>query len=69
MNKFKYVETFEEIFWTVYNELGLSGGWWKLFDSEKFEAVKKRIAKAFGKSDATEVPFFLEWNNQMAEDL
>ena len=69
MNKFEYVETFEEIFWAVYNELGLSGGWWKLFDSEKFEAVEKRIAKAFGKIDATEVPFFLEWNNQMAEDL
>ena len=69
MTNREYIETFDEIFWTVYNELGLSGGWWKLFDSENFEEVENRIAKAFDEADAADVPFFLDWHNEMAEDL
>ncbi len=64
----EYYEIFDEIFWTVADELGLTG-WWELFDSNDFEKVEKKIAKAFDEEDATEVPFFLDWYNEMAEDL
>lgn len=64
----EYYEIFDEIFWTVADELGISA-WWELFDSDNFEEVEKRIAKAFDEEDAVEVPFFLDWSNEMAEDL
>ena len=64
----EYYETFDEIFWTVADELGITN-WWELFDSDNFEEVEKRIAKAFDEKDAAEVPFFLDWFNEMAEDL
>ena len=64
----EYYEIFDEIFWTVADELEITA-WWELFDSDNFEEVEKRIAKAFDEEDAVEVPFFLDWSNEMAEDL
>ncbi len=68
MKNFEYIENFDEIFWEVAEELGINN-WWELFDSENFEEVEKRIAQAFDEADAFEVPFFLDWYNEMAEDL
>ena len=68
MTNREYIEIFEEIFWEVADELNITT-WWELFDSEDFEEVENRIAKAFDEANAANVPFFLEWNNQMAEDL
>ena len=68
MTNHEYIEIFDEIFWEVADELNITT-WWELFDSEDFEEVENRIAKAFDEADAANVPFFLEWNNQMAEDL
>lgn len=59
---------FEEIFWEVAEEHGVSG-WWELFDSEDFEEVERRIAERFGVADPCEVEGFIEWNNEMAEEL
>jgi len=68
MKNFEYIENFDEIFWEVAEELGINN-WWELFDSENFDEVEKRIAKAFDETDAFEVPFFLDWYNEKAEDL
>ena len=68
MTNREYVEIFEEIFWEVADELNITT-WWELFDSEDFEEVENRIAKAFDEVDAADVPFFLDWHNEMAEDL
>ena len=61
-------EIFEEIFWQVGEEYGLTG-WWEIYDSEAFDEVEDRIAKRFGVADASEVPEFSEWNDEMAGDL
>ena len=68
MTNREYIEIFEEIFWEVADELNITT-WWELFDSEDFEEVENRIAKAFDEADAANVPFFLDWHNEMAEDL
>ena len=68
MTNREYIEIFEEIFWEVADELNITT-WWELFDSEDFEEVESRIAKAFDEADAADVPFFLDWHNEMAEDL
>lgn len=64
----EYVEIFDEIFWTVADELGITN-WWELFDSENMDEVERRIAKAFDEEDPSDVEFFTEWYNEMAEDL
>ena len=64
----EYVEIFDEIFWTVADELGIAN-WWELFDSENMDEVERRIAKAFDEEDPSDVEFFTEWYNEMAEDL
>lgn len=61
-------EIFEEIFWQVGEENGLTS-WWEIFDSEVFDEVERRIAERFSVADAYEVEGFLDWNNEMAEDL
>lgn len=61
-------EIFEEIFWQVGEEYGLTG-WWEIYDSEAFDEVEDRIAKRFGVADASEVPEFSEWNDEMADEL
>ena len=68
MTNREYVEIFDEIFWEVADELNITT-WWELFDSEDFEEVENRIAKAFDEADVADVPFFLDWHNEMAEDL
>ena len=68
MTNREYIEIFEEIFWEVADELNITT-WWELFDSEDFEEVENRIAKTFDEADAADVPFFLDWHNEMAEDL
>lgn len=68
MTNREYIEIFEDIFWAVADELNITD-WWTLFDSEQFEEVENRIAKAFDETDAADVPFFLDWYNEMAEDL
>ena len=68
MTNREYIEIFDEIFWEVADELNITT-WWELFDSEDFKEVENRIAKAFDEADATDVPFFLDWHNEMAEDL
>ena len=68
MKNFEYIETFDKIFWDVAEELGIAN-WWELFDSENFDEVEKRIAKAFNETDASEVPSFTDWYNDMAGDL
>jgi len=60
--------TFENIFWTVADELGIAA-WWELFDSDNFDMVETRIAETFNVTDVTEVEGFLDWYNEMAEDL
>ena len=62
------IEIFEEIFWAVGEAYGLTG-WWEIYDSEIFEEVEARIAQTFEVEDASEVDGFLEWANEMAEDL
>jgi len=61
-------EIFEEIFWQVGEEAGLNS-WWEIFDSEVFCEVEDRIAERFGVADASEVPEFNEWNDEMADEL
>lgn len=61
-------EIFEEIFWQVGEEAGLSA-WWEIFDSEIFEEVENRIAKRFGVAEAGEIPEFREWEHEMAWEL
>ena len=68
MTNHEYIEIFDEIFWEVADELNITT-WWELFDSEDFEEVENRIVKAFDEADAADVPFFLDWHNEMAEDL
>ena len=68
MTNREYIEIFDEIFWEVADELNITT-WYELFDSEDFEEVENRIAKAFDEADAANVPFFLDWHNEMAEDL
>ena len=68
MTNREYIEIFEDIFWAVADELNITD-WWTLFDSEQFEEVENRIAKAFDEADAADVPFFLGWYNEMAGDL
>ena len=68
MTNREYIEIFDEIFWEVADELNITT-WWELFDSEDFKEVENRIAKAFDEADAANVPFFLDWHNEMAEDL
>ena len=60
--------TFEMIFWTVGEELGINE-WWVLFDSGDMDEVERRIAEAFGVEDATEIEGFIEWYNNMAMEL
>ena len=62
------IEIFERIFWEVAEDKGITA-WWELFDSEDFEEVEERIAEYFGEADAADVPEFLDWHNEMAEDL
>lgn len=62
------IEIFEEIFWQVGEEFGLTA-WWEIFDSEAFEIVETRIAKRFGVSEASEVKGFTMWETEMAEEL
>lgn len=62
------IDIFEEIFWQVGEEYGLTG-WWEIYDSEAFDEVERRIAEHFGVADAFEVEEFLEWNNEMAGEL
>ena len=62
------IEIFEEIFWQVGEEFGLTT-WWEIFDSEAFEIVETRIAKQFGVSEVTEIEGYTEWYNEMAEEL
>ena len=64
----EYYEIFDEIFWTVADELGITA-WWELFDSDNFDEVEKRITKAFDEENAINVPFFSDWFNKKAEDL
>lgn len=61
-------DIFEEIFWNVAEELGITS-WWELFDSEQFDMVEVRISERFGVADATEVDGFVDWYNEMAMDL
>lgn len=56
-------ELFEEIFWEVAEENGITE-WWVLFDSELMDEATDRIEARYGLS--TE---YIEWYNQMAEDL
>ena len=59
---------FENIFWAVADELSITS-WWELFDSDNFDMVETRIAKTFNVTDVTEIEGFLDWYNEMAEDL
>ncbi len=61
-------DVFDEIFYDVMDELGLSD-WWELFDSEVFDEVEIRIAERFSVAEVTEIEGFVEWYNTMAEDL
>ena len=61
-------DVFDEIFYDVMDELGLSD-WWELFDSEAFDEVEIRIAERFSVAEVTEIEGFVEWYNTMAEDL
>lgn len=63
-----YEEFFEEIFWEVAEEAGLTS-WWEVFDSEVMDEVDARIASCFGVEDATEVAGYLDWYNEMAMEL
>lgn len=63
-----YEEIFEEIFWEVAEEAGLTS-WWEVFDSEVMDEVDARIAARFGVEDATEVAGYLDWYNEMAMEL
>ena len=60
-------EMFEEIFWEVAEELGVTD-WWVLFDSDDFEKVEIKIADEFGVS-VLEMDVYLDWYNEMAQDL
>lgn len=62
------IDIFEEIFWTVADELGLSA-WYELFDSEDMDEVDRRVALRFGVEDATEVEAYTDWYNEMAWEL
>lgn len=62
------IDIFEEIFWTVADELGLSA-WYELFDSEDMDEVDRRVALRFGVEDATEVEGYTDWYNEMAWEL
>ena len=53
-------DIFEEIFEAVMREL---------FDSGDFEVVEERICDRFGVTDPTEVEGFIEWNNEMCDEL
>ena len=64
----EYFEIFDDIFWEVADELGISA-WYELFDSERFEEVENRIAKAFDETNVENVPFFLDWHNGLCADL
>ena len=61
-------DIFEEIFEAVMNELAICN-WWELFDSGDFEVVEERICDRFGVTDPTEVEGFIEWNNEMCDEL
>ena len=52
---------FEEIFWEVAEELGVTD-WWVLFDSDDFEKVEIKIADEFGVS-ILEMDVYLDWYN------
>lgn len=68
MKKFECVELFEEIFDDVMDEIE-ANAWYEVFDSSAFDEVQRRIEIAFDEDDVTKVPYFLEWYNEMAEDL
>ena len=68
MKKFECVELFEEIFDDVMDEIG-ADAWYEVFDSSAFDEVQRRIEIAFDEDDVTKVPYFLDWYNEMAEDL
>jgi len=56
-------EFFEEIFWQVAKENGITA-WWEVFDSELMEEVENRIEARYGLSDE-----YFDWYNEMAEEL
>lgn len=58
---------FEEIFWEVAEEIGVTS-WWELFDSENFGIVESRIAEEFG-TGALESEEFIAWSNEMYWEL
>ena len=62
------IDIFEEIFWTVADELGLSA-WYELFDSEDMNEVDRRVALRFGVENTTEVEGYADWYNEMAWEL
>jgi len=68
MKKFECVELFEEIFDDVMDEIE-ADVWYEVFDSSAFDEVQRRIEIAFDEDDVTKVPYFLDWYNEMAEDL
>ncbi len=68
MEKFEYIEQFEEILDEVMEDTGAKA-WYEVFDSSAFDEVQNRIEEVFGVDDVTTIPYFLTWYNEMAEDL
>ena len=62
------IEIFEEIFWQIGEEHGLTD-WWEIYDSEIFDEVADRIAERFGVFEAEEIPEFQGWVEEMTDEL
>lgn len=60
-------DMFDKVFAEVMNEKGIND-WWKLYNSEDFEEVEKRISDELG-YDCWNDEEFCEWANVMAMDL
>ena len=61
-------EYFDGVFESIMDKYHFNG-WYELFDSIYFEEVEKTIARDFDEEDAANIPFYLDWYNEMAEDL